>query len=546
LILGDRARARDLLARATSLDPGSADLWYRYARVLEELDAPGEAVDAYCRTLALDDASDDAEDARQRLAVLSQPAREPPSEAAVVAFRTGLGDADAGRLDAAARSFATAASLAPEWPEAQYNHGAVLARLGRREAAAQALRLYLRLEPAPPDVVAVSERIGRLEVQSSGPALSPAAALGLGLAPGLGQVYTGRPDVGFAFLALAGGLTGAAAWAEKGDDRRFVTPGLYLAGGVTAIGALEAWFAARRLGNDGRVADLGPGGAFGLGMLPGMGQLYRGRTGAGLTVLSLATASAATAFFYEEGEGRGFYATGLTLAASITGLAALEATFEANRRRLGPSATPPEPGIALALGVLPGLGQFYQGRLDAGLGFLALAAGLVAASDLAECCDTRRYVPAGLGLAGAVTAVGAVESYLNARRIQRGPATPPPSPAIALGLGLIPGMGQFYSGRPGAGLTVLWLAAGSIATGYLYEEGEGRSLRTEGLVAAGAVTAVGALEAFFRARGRAAGSAQVSHFEPEAAPGRGTPTLRGPTLLGGGPGVRVRLLGMTF
>jgi TM2 domain-containing membrane protein YozV len=546
LILGERERARDLLARATELDPRSADLAYRYARVLEDLGQRGEAVAAFCRSLALDDTGPDAEDARGRLSALAGPAAEPLPEGAVTAFRRGLELADAGLFEPAAISFGEATALAPDWAAAHYNRGAVLARLGQSEASARALRRYLDLESDPDDALAVSERIGRLQGASAGSLPSPGAALGLGIMPGLGQIYTGRPGLGLSVLALSGGLVAASAWAEEGDDRTFVTPGLYVAGGVALVGALDAYFHARRLGEDGRIARLGPDAAFSLGLLPGLGQFYRGEAGAGFTVLGLAATSAAAAFLYEEGEGRGFFATGLGTAGVVTGLAALEASFDARRRQRGPGALPPDPGAALGLGVFPGLGQFYQGRLGTGLGFLSLAAALTAASDFAECCDRRRYVTPGLGIAGGVTVIGALEAFMDAQRVQQGADAPPPAPGTAFALGLIPGMGQFYTGRPAAGLTVLTLAAGSAATSLLYEEGKGRGLFKEGFIAAGAVTAIGAIEAMIHARGRSASPGGLG-AGGAAAPEPGDPVLMGPMLVGGGPGgLSMQLVGVRF
>lgn len=53
ILLGDLAVARELLARATSLDPATPRLAYHHARVLEELGHFDDAFREYCRTLAL-------------------------------------------------------------------------------------------------------------------------------------------------------------------------------------------------------------------------------------------------------------------------------------------------------------------------------------------------------------------------------------------------------------------------------------------------------------------------------------------------------------
>lgn len=544
LILGERERARDLLARANDLNPGSAALAYRYGQVLEDLGARTQAVAAYCRAVGLAPDTPDAADARIRIVALAQPAADPIEESALESFRVGLTEADAGRLESAAEAFTTATDLAPGWADAHYNRGAVLARLGQRAAASEALRRYLELEGNAADALAVSERIGRLDAAYAGEGANPSAALGLGILPGMGQIYTGRPGLGLGFLGLTGALVGASAWAEEGDDRTFVTPGLYVAGGVAAIGALEAFMAARRERADGRVAALGPDAAFTLGLLPGMGQFYRGRVGSGFAVMSMAAAAAAGAFLHEEGEGRGYFSTGLGTAAVVTGLAALEASFDARRRQRGPGALPPDPGAALALGLLPGLGQFYQGRVGTGLGFLGLTAALTSAANLTECCDRREYVMPGLALAGGVVAVGALEAFMDARRVQLGAEAPPPNPGVALALGLIPGMGQFYTGRPAGGLAILTLASAATATSFMHEEGRGRGLFKQGFIAAGAVTAIGAIEAFVHARGWS-GPAGGGMDAPEAGAGTGL-TLQGPALVGGGPGLGMQLLGVRF
>ena len=100
-----------------------------------------------------------------------------------------------------------------------------------------------------------------------------------------------------------------------------------------------------------------------------------------------------------------------------------------------------------------------------------------------------------------------------------------PNPVGAMTLGLVfPGAGQFYTGRPWGGLTVLTLAGGAIAAGYLVEEVTVRCVGSvsgdncpperiigedtdtpylvHGLAVAGAVAFAGAIESFFGARSR--------------------------------------------
>ncbi|HKK92072.1 MAG TPA: tetratricopeptide repeat protein [Longimicrobiales bacterium] len=99
-----------------------------------------------------------------------------------------------------------------------------------------------------------------------------------------------------------------------------------------------------------------------------------------------------------------------------------------------------------------------------------------------------------------------------------------PSPGTALVLGLlVPGMGQFYSGRDVGGVTFLSLAGGALAAGFLIKDVEVECLSVVGpgqdcpagevyrenvdrpylgaaLAAAGGVAVIGAIEAFIKAR----------------------------------------------
>lgn len=115
-------------------------------------------------------------------------------------------------------------------------------------------------------------------------------------------------------------------------------------------------------------------------------------------------------------------------------------------QRIGQLESPgrlPSPGTALALGVIPGMGQFYSGRALGGVSVLALAGGAVAAGFLIEevtvrCLDQvpsgqdcppnriidqatdKPYLAASLGVAAVVTVVGAVEAFIKAKRMRFG------------------------------------------------------------------------------------------------------------------------------
>jgi Flp pilus assembly protein TadD/TM2 domain-containing membrane protein YozV len=456
LLLGDRERARDLLREATQLDPTSADLAYRYGRSLEELGETEAAIEALCRFMTLDAPEADIADAEARLRAL-QPVQLQISEEAAAAFEAGLFDAGQGRLLAAVDGFERAAGLAPDWPEASYNHGVVLARLGRRDEARVALRRYLELAPDAPDAIAVSERIGELQVVSVASNLpSPAAAFAVGLVPGLGQVYTGRPAEGLGFMTVAGGHLATALLYDRGIQPPFKGPGLAIAGATTLVSAIDA-------------------------------LLY------------------------------------------------------AKRARAGADLEPPDPGAALALGIVPGLGQVYSGRTATGLGFLSLTAFTVTASDLLETRDVRRFAPQGMVVAGALTFIGALEAFVMAD-LHQGPDVFRPNPWATLGLGIIPGMGQFYAGRTGMGMAVLSVAASFTTAGLIYRIGRGVTFRDQGIALGAGTIAFGAIEGFIWA---------LRHQDDDVAARPGpTPnegiTLEGPALLGAGRSMEMRLVGLRF
>jgi tetratricopeptide (TPR) repeat protein len=286
LILGNQERARDLLARATELDPTSAELVYRYGRALESLGETEPAIQQFCRALALGSREQGIGDARPRLEALAR-AREPElPEAARSRFLDGLLQADLGNLEGAAEAFGAAFRAAPDWADAVYNRGVIRIRQENSEAAAEDLQTYLDLRPNAADAILVSQRLGRLQSRP-GASVSPGAALGLGLfIPGMGQFYSGRALGGFSVLALAGGAVATGFLVEKlevrcvggsppgGDcpsdrvisedtSKPYMTAGLVAAGVVTLVGAIEAYFNVRGSGDevDGELVSFDAGGA---------------------------------------------------------------------------------------------------------------------------------------------------------------------------------------------------------------------------------------------------------------------------------------------
>ena len=268
LILGDQARARDLLARAIELDPSSAELAYRYGRILEDLGETSSAINQLCRALALGSEEAGIEDARPRVDALVRSQQPQVPDEAIAAFSNGLSQADLGNLDEATRAFGTAFGLAPIWADAVYNRGVVRDRQGDIEGAVADLQQYLSLHPEGEDGISVSQRIGQL--QSSAPLPSPGATLALGMIiPGMGQFYSGRALGGFTVLALAGGAAAAGFLIEQTETKcvgtppqggvcpperiiseettnPYLTQGLIAAGVVTLIGAVEAFLKVRR------------------------------------------------------------------------------------------------------------------------------------------------------------------------------------------------------------------------------------------------------------------------------------------------------------
>jgi tetratricopeptide (TPR) repeat protein len=272
LVLGDLDRAGSFLSRALELDGLSADLLYRRARLLEAQGARAEAIVYLCRVVAVGPGTEEVADAQARLDSLAALDRPDLSPEAVAAFDRGVSMARMGRTVAAGAAFDTAVRAEPDWAPAVYNSGVISAQRGDRARAAEQLRRYLSLAPDAPDAVAVSRAIGRWEAsaeQQPGRVASPGAALALGLfLPGTGQFYSGRPWPGVGVLAVASGAiatgllvtevrvrcvgsalpTGSCPPGQvvgRQTRRPHLAMALAVAAGVSAAGALEAYFRAR-------------------------------------------------------------------------------------------------------------------------------------------------------------------------------------------------------------------------------------------------------------------------------------------------------------
>ena len=274
VILGELLRAQDLLARATELDPSSAELAYRHARVLEDMEVHAQAMNEYCRSLELGAEDSGILDARIRTEAIYELVREQISPAARAAFADGLTLADGAYYELAVDAFTRALDENPQWGVAIYNRAVVLEAMGRLSESLAEYRRYLDVNPTEVDpvVARVTERIGLLEGMVLQPTPSPAGALALGVVfPGMGQYYSGRSLVGTVVLAAAGAAVATGVMFkevkvvcvnpvpaggdcdqvhEETSSRPYLIPAVGAAVAVTLVGAIEAFVRAR-----GRRAD---------------------------------------------------------------------------------------------------------------------------------------------------------------------------------------------------------------------------------------------------------------------------------------------------
>ena len=270
VVLGDLDRAATLLERATELDPFSAEMAYRLGRVLEDLGQARAATSSYCRVLDTAGAEGTQEDARTRIEILG--AKETDvSDAIRAAAAQGVAAAEAGRLEEALGRFDAVVRDAPLWADGAYNRGVTLDRMGRNSEAVLALGRYLELAPSAPDAVAVSRRIGQLEVLLAAlqDTPSPYTALALGtLVPGMGQFYSGRARSGLLVVALTAGTLAGGYFitevnvrcqipvepgascppefvASRSNERPHMWSAVGVAAAVAVFGAAEAFINAR-------------------------------------------------------------------------------------------------------------------------------------------------------------------------------------------------------------------------------------------------------------------------------------------------------------
>jgi len=264
-ILGDLAAARDLLARAASLDPQSAAIAFRLARTHDDLGASEPAVREYCRYLQLAPDAPDAAEVNATVQRLAEPVRPGVPDDAVAAFEVALEHVDAGRLAAALDAFTAVADAAPDWPVPWYDRGIVHAELRQRDAARADFERFLALEPAGAASDRVRHWITQLETRSA--PYSAGTAFAAGLIPGAGHFYTGRPAMGALLLVGAGGAAVAGMLLQERHieclgtpqngvcppdqvrdervERPYMMAGLGAAAAAAVIGAIDAARGAR-------------------------------------------------------------------------------------------------------------------------------------------------------------------------------------------------------------------------------------------------------------------------------------------------------------
>jgi tetratricopeptide (TPR) repeat protein len=270
MILGEFDRVETLLAQAVELDPTSADLAYRRARILEELERGDAAMREYCRVIDLGGEAIGLVDARQRIDALYDQIRARLPRAAREAFLAGLVAADDSLFLESIDHFSVAIELAPDWPDPIYNRALIREHIGQLQAALVDFRAYLDVvsDPEDADAIAISARIGQLEGAASVSTPSPSGTLALGVIPGMGHYYSRRPVPGTITLVTAGAAIAAGfmftevttycvdevppgagcaplSVVDEVTERPYLWIGVGIGAAITLAGAVEAYLKAK-------------------------------------------------------------------------------------------------------------------------------------------------------------------------------------------------------------------------------------------------------------------------------------------------------------
>ena len=202
-VQGDHAAARDAFILAKSLSPTNARVAYYLGREFEDLAELPNAQREYCRYLALVPTAPDADEVRGRVLRLTPPAEIARADEARAHFRSGVTLLQQRQLVAADSAFGSVIRTLPTASDAYYNRALTRAARGERAAAMQDFERYLQLAPGASDQAAIRSAMARLQDRVFD--ASSVFLQGL-IAPGMGQMATGRPIRGVFILALGGGI----------------------------------------------------------------------------------------------------------------------------------------------------------------------------------------------------------------------------------------------------------------------------------------------------------------------------------------------------
>lgn len=308
-IVGDHAGARDLLLRASRLDPESGGVAFLLGSAYEELGSTEAARREFCRYLALTPDAPDGAEVRTRVAGLDPNASPAVSDEGALQFRRGVAAFDLGQHDTAVEAFTQAIATDPTFGPAHYNRAVVYAVTDRGAEAAEDLRRYGELERGAEDAAEVASAVAALENPprryNAGAAMASSLAF-----PGAGHLYTGRSVAGVGFLAVAVGAVVFGELSEKIQIECRVPPtngqcatsdvvaetrekpyrvaGYATAAAVALYSAIDAYRGASRLNSSagtGLTITVGPLSEGGLS-LPRLGLNWRGQVTVPLLGLS--------------------------------------------------------------------------------------------------------------------------------------------------------------------------------------------------------------------------------------------------------------------
>lgn len=203
---GDHAAARDAFLIAARLAPTNAQVAYYLGREYEDLGEHAGASKEYCRYLMLLPSAPDADEVRGRILRLTPPAEIARSDEARAAFRSGVTLLQQEQFVAADSAFGNVIRALPAASEGYYNRALARAARGERDAAMQDFERYLQLAPGASDQAAIRSAMARLQDR----VWDARSVFMQGLiAPGVGQMATGRPIRGVFILAVGGGIAAA-------------------------------------------------------------------------------------------------------------------------------------------------------------------------------------------------------------------------------------------------------------------------------------------------------------------------------------------------